>query len=163
MRRPVLWLGMALAVPVLSGAGVGRSVTAPTTDSAAAGCTITVKARRNPGTGGADPISIWLNYPGASKVRIKRGTWSRLGGGRDPAVVTFAPDGTWRQSTPDRTGSGEWSGEFNLRMGCRYNRRYQFEMGTGIGATRYVRPQYPSSSTFTQSQTITLGNVARYF
>ncbi len=51
-------------------------------------------------------------------------------------------------------------------MGCRYNRRYEFRIGRDDGAqTRLtvVRPQYPSTSTWTKSQTINLGNLARYF
>lgn len=161
MRRSARWFGMVLVIPLFGGAG-GESST-PDGDGAA--CTVTVKARRDPGTGGAGTMQLAFDVK-QSKVRIKSGTWSQLGTSSDPGLVNFAEDGSWRQLYPSRSGTGEWSGQFQLKMGCRYNRRYEFTINRlqdRYTVANTVRPQYPSASTWTTSQTVNLGSLAKYF
>jgi len=165
MRRVGLWLGLVLVVPALNGA------TDPSGPGAADGnvpasCTITVKARLDPGALGQDGVSLYMNWglqKNSSKVRIKSGTWSTLGNTGDPRLVNFKGDGTWKEFNSRREGAGEWSGRVHLNMGCRYNRRYEFRVNRNGSSTAEVRPQYPSTSSWTTSQTINLGNLARYF
>lgn len=154
IRRTMQWLALGLVVPLLGGAT--EVATPDAAGSSAAGCTITVKAFLKRGAFGNDYVGIGLGND--SRVRIKGGTWSRLGNDRD-RWVRFNSDGTWEE--PGRHGTGEWSGQFQLNMGCRYNRRYEFRIDRGYGAE--VHPQYPSASTWTRSQTIDLGNLAQYF
>jgi hypothetical protein len=165
IRRTMQWLALGLVVPLLGGAT--EAVTPDAAGGSAARCTITIKAHLDPGSLGRDGAS--LSVGGSSRVRIKSGTWSKLGND-DSRDVNFLPDGTWTETKSDRgrtfnpgSGTGEWSGQVLLNMGCRYNRRYEFRIQRNGQHGTIVRPQYPSTSTWTRSQTIDLGNLARYF
>ncbi len=107
MRRVGLWLGLVLVVPTLSGA---TDATRPRAadGGVAAGCTITLKARLDPGSlGAAGRAILYVKWGNSSRVRIKAGTWSALGGTGDPGFVIFHPDGTWKDPYANRDGSGE--------------------------------------------------------
>ena len=165
IRRTIQWLSLVLVVPFLGGAT--EAATPDGAGTVPAKCTITVKARLDPGALGKEMATLvigWGQLSKSSRVRIKGGTWSKLGN-QSTRHVRFNPDGTWKEFYSQREGSGQWSGQVQLNMGCRYRRRYEFRItrGTQSGPTAEVRPQYPSTSGWTQEQTINLGNLARYF
>lgn len=111
-------------------------------DADDAGCDINFRATNS----GRKTITLYHHYGGSGKdrsqVRTRLGTWGPL------VLGSVDPGKTYR-----------WVS--NLLFACNSLRRYRFRLEKGVGDRHTY--YYPSSTTFTRSTTIDLGDVNRFF
>ena len=151
MRFSVKTLIFAAAVFAVAG---GAALWAPW--EAGAGCGITIKANYStPVKSGADVLQLRVLFGdyhasgNKSQSRIQGGAWAKLG---DAAIKTLSPGQNFTQAS-------------ELSLGCNINHQYRvivlaFKGNTTISsAYKY----YPSSSTYTTSSTIDLGDLGKLF
>lgn len=119
-------------------------LSAPTADG---GCRHTIKVRN---TGSRTVRINWYD----SKVRTRLGTWKQLYGG-GYGVFYRAPDPS---DFPVRPGT-EHSWIYTTDFGCNAKRRWRFRLTRSDGREDML--YIPSSSSFTTSQTINLGDLGR--